>query len=388
MLTKTSDAEPVIVRLTQNRDPSSTDNLAYLVQKDEKNIPLGFDTYVVPDHCTETLPSLNNDKRVTYELPQSLSYLHEGDVIRINPRGGEISVIYRHHSPSNSLFLTEQCNSRCVMCSQPPKIQPDSELAEACLEAIPLIDPETEELGLTGGEPTLLDEKFFEILDACKRHLPNTAIHVLSNGRLFNYLSYAQKLAEIDHPDCVIGIPIYSDLAWEHDFCVQATGAYDQTIRGILNLARCGIRIELRVVIHSYSATRLLYLAEFITRNLPFVEHVALMGLEPIGFGKTNLDALWIDPVDYQADLEIAVSRLVEAGMNASIYNHQLCILPTHLWPFARQSISDWKNVYLPECEKCAFQDRCGGFFHSSMRKYSKSIKPIETVLPEHEIIL
>lgn len=48
----------------------------------------------------------------------------------------------------------------------------------------------------------------------------------------------------------MVGIPIYSDLSMVHDYVVQADGAFDETIRGILNLKRMRQRVEVRVVIH------------------------------------------------------------------------------------------------------------------------------------------
>src|SRR4051812_48268129 len=101
------------------------------------------------------------------------------------------------------------------------------------------------------------------------------------------------------------------------------------------------------------------------------------MGLEPIGFGRENLNALWIDPLDYQQNLGEAVETLTNHRMNVSIYNHQLCVLPEQLWRFARQSISDWKNIYLPQFQDCAGQGRCGGFFHSAVQVHSRGIKPL-----------
>ena len=52
-------------------------------------------------------------------------------------------------------------------------------------------------------------------------------------------------------------------------------------------------RIEIRVVLHKQTAPAPAEIAEFIARNLPFVEQVALMGLEMIGFARANIaDAL------------------------------------------------------------------------------------------------
>jgi His-Xaa-Ser system radical SAM maturase HxsC len=309
-------------------------------------------------------------------LPEPLHYLGDGDVLRVIPRTGEIAVLYRRSSAFNSVLVTERCNSNCLMCSQPPKDADDGHLADAYLRAIPLMAADTPELGITGGEPTLLGDRLIELLQACRDHLPRTTLHMLSNGRLFNYLSLAQKVAGVGHPDLMVGVPVYSDVASRHDFVVQASGAFDQTIRGLMNLARCGVKTELRVVLHRQTVDRLPQLGRFITRNLPFIDHVALMGLEMMGYVRMNLDALWVDPADYQGELKRAVEELVVGRMNVSIYNHQLCVLDRSLWPYARKSISDWKNVYVPACDACEEKDRCGGFFASAKLRFSDHIRP------------
>src|SRR4051794_19460393 len=74
-----------------------------------------------------------------------------------------------------------------------------------------------------------------------------------------------------------------------------------------------------------------------------------------------NKDELWIDPMSYQGELEAAVDTLTARGMNVSLYNLQLCVLRQSLWRFARKSISDWKNIFLPECQSCSKLEQCGG---------------------------
>jgi len=200
---------------------------------------------------------------------------------------------------------------------------------------------------------------------------------MLTNGRRFYYRSFAAGLAAVDHPNLTLGIPLYSDDATIHDYVVQAKGAFGQTMVGLHNLARFKQRIEVRVVLHRQTYERLPKLAEFIYRNCPFTSHVALMGLELMGYTKTNLKNLWIDPADYQPQLEAAVEVLSSAGMNVSIYNHQLCILSRSLWPYARKAISDFKNIYLEECQDCSVLDLCGGLFKSAERIHSTHIAPI-----------
>lgn len=307
----------------------------------------------------------------------SLDHLEAGDVVALNPNG-YVRTLYRSHSLHNAIFATDQCNSWCLMCSQPPRPIDDSDRIAEHLRLLELIGPECPELGITGGEPTLLKRDLLRLVARCSELLPTTALHVLSNGRLFYYGAFARELADVGHPDLMIGIPLYSSLAYEHDFVVQRRGAFRETLIGIQNLGRFGVRVEIRTVVHRLTYRGLHRLAEYIYRNLPFAAHVAFMGLEPMGFAVPNLDQLWIDPWDYRPELEEAVVYLDAVGMNVSIYNHPLCVLPQRLWPHARRSISDWKNDYLPECEGCTVREDCCGFFSSALvRRRSAHVRPL-----------
>jgi His-Xaa-Ser system radical SAM maturase HxsC len=308
-------------------------------------------------------------------VTEALEYLADGDVVRLSPTG-EVSVLYRRSSRHNTILATEQCNSRCLMCSQPPRAIDDSYRVPQILRVIELIDQDCVELGISGGEPLLLGDGFFAIVEACKTQLPRTALHVLTNGRLFSNAGLAKRLRDIGHPDIMLGIPLYADVDTIHDYVVQARGAFDETTAGLYHLAAARIPIEIRVVLHAQTYARLPELAEYIYRNFPFATHVALMGLEMFGYTNINFADLWIDPVDYREELRKATLMLAERGMTVSIYNHQLCTVPQELWAFARRSISDWKNIFVPECTGCEVRDACAGFFHSAVKRHSAHIRP------------
>jgi His-Xaa-Ser system radical SAM maturase HxsC len=291
----------------QDRPKALRAREAFLVTKG--NLPEGFGVYIAPARDAVVLRGLPSQTK-TIVLPDELSYLADGDVLRLWPRKNEIRVLYRRNSFHNHFLLTERCNHYCLMCSQPPKYIDDTWIVDDVLAAIPLIDQTAQEIGFTGGEPTLLGDDFFRILRAMKSYLPRTAIHILSNGRLFAETEFAKRYADIRHFDMMIGIPLYSDVSTIHDYVVQSDGAFDETIRGILNLKRHNQKVEIRVVLHRQTYARLPQLAEFLVRNLTFVDHVALMGLEITGFTRANLDSLWIDPIDYQQELYRAVSFL------------------------------------------------------------------------------
>ena len=347
------------------------------------------ETIRLVEHPTE-LDSLGVCKGVVSTLPgqlldgvgvpliaevNSLNHIQEGNLLLMSRRAGMVNILYRADSQHNILFITDRCNSNCLMCSQPPIDQDDSGQMDVNEELIRLIDPPPEVLGITGGEPTLLQGRLLDLLRNLRQRFPDTRLHMLTNGRAFAHSAFTREFIQARHPKLTLGIPLYSDLAHEHDYVVQSRGAFDQTVLGIHQLARYGQSIEVRVVVHKQTSGRLRRIAESIYRNMPFVDHVALMGLEMMGYTTRNLDLLWVDPVDYQAELEEAVEHLAIRGMRVSIYNHQLCLLRPSLWKFARRSISDYKNIYLDECRPCQVREQCGGLFKSAARRHSPHIK-------------
>ena len=308
-------------------------------------------------------------------FPQDLM---DDSVIRIQKGSTLVSQLYRPQSRSNSLFLTERCNSKCLMCSQPPREDDDSWRIPEIIELIELIDPAEPLLGLTGGEATLLGDGLCKILEACSQFLPTTDLHILTNGRLFLDPASAEAWVSSGAERAIWAVPVYGPDAALHDYIVNSESAFDETMQGLYQLARLQARVEIRIVLVKPLIERLEELSEFIWRRLPFAEHVAFMGLEPMGYAKRNRSLVYADPADYGNTLNKSVAFLANRGMKVSVFNLPLCTLPHSLWPFARKSISDWKNNYLPECDNCVVREFCGGFFASEGVSWrSRAIKPI-----------
>jgi His-Xaa-Ser system radical SAM maturase HxsC len=298
----------------------------------------------------------------------------DGDVVLIEP--SQLTVLYRKTWISNSVMPTERCNSQCLMCPQPPR-RDSEDLVAFSLQTISLMDLGTRAIGITGGEPTLAWPGLIEILNACKTYLPEASIQLLTNGRILNDFEKAKELAGAGGERLFVGVPLYGDISEVHDTMVGVKGAFWETLEGIYNLERAGVFVELRTVVTKYNYLRLPQWAEYVYRTMPFVGHIALMGLEPVGLAATNLDKLWIDPVDYAQQLEKAVKILRRRDMAFSIFNHQLCTLSESIWSNCVRSISEWKTVYMPECHNCLKKLECGGFFSSAEIKRSRHIKPL-----------
>jgi His-Xaa-Ser system radical SAM maturase HxsC len=367
-------SQPLISKVTTNpATPIVLRPNYFYIGHSQQEFPLGFSGYLLTD---ESLV-IDEKFRNIVSIGSEFSYISDGDIIRFNPTDSSVRVVYRRNSPNNYFLITEQCNSYCIMCSQPPRDIDDSYLVDEILETIPLIDKSTREIGLSGGEPTLIGDKLVGLIKKFKNYLPSTTLHILTNGRLFSNYSYAKKFESIEHQDCMFGVPLYADLPELHDYIVQADNAFDQTIKGILNLKKYGQRVEIRVVVHHENYSRLEFLAEYIARNLTFVDQVVFMGLEPTGFAKVNMGVLWIDPVEYQKELVKAINILDRYRIVSKIYNIQLCLLDPSISHKSVRSISDWKTEYIDECLECVKSADCCGLFGTGTGKHSDSIKAI-----------
>ncbi len=320
---------------------------------------------------------INNTNKHLFLTSEEFGQFSNGDIILFQPIGS-IKLIYKSKSQDNALFVTEQCNNHCLMCSQPPHIKDDIDYYyNLNTKLIDLLPHDLIKLGITGGEPTLLGERLYHLLNKIATHLPNTSIHLLTNGRRFDNIDYAKLIAQIELHDLLIGIPFHSDYYKDHDFIAQVDGAYYETLKGLYNLARFNQNIELRIVINQINYKRLPQISEYIFRNMPFVNHVAFMALEYTGLVPKNNKKIWIDPIVYKDELEKAVINLDLMGINVSIFNLPLCLINNRLYKYARKSISDWKVKYFETCNSCVLQEDCGGDFGTSL-KHSSNIAAIK----------
>lgn len=298
--------------------------------------------------------------------------LNDGDVILLTPEG-LLTVLYDINSEHNAIMATERCNHRCIMCPQPPIVQ-EKDKTPFNLSLIDLMGPSTKEVGITGGEPTLIGDNLFVLIKHIQKRLPKAAISILSNGVRFADKDFAKKLALCQHHDLQIDIPVFSDVASEHNRIVGANTFY-KTVAGLYNLALFKVRIGIRVVVHKQTFSRLPQLADYIYHNFPFVNQVAFMQMETTGLAQEHIDQLWIDPYDYKKELREAILLLRDRGIPSYIYNSQLCVLPEDIREYAVQSISDWKDIYIEECDQCALKGCCAGFFASNREHHSAHIK-------------
>lgn len=257
------------------------------------------------------------------------------------------------------------------MCCQPPLNNDDiDDLFERNIGIINRAPKNIPVVGISGGEPTLLEDKLVDLIKHIRETLPTADIHMLSNGRNFKDIEFTKAVCKAADGKLFVGIPLHSDYYRDHDIIAGAREAYNETIAGIFNLAALGAEIELRIVINKLNYMRLPQMAEFIRKNLPFVGWTAFMAMEHTGHAVSNEPNVWVEPVDYADKLTEAVLILAQWRKEVAVYNIPLCLIPESIHPYAQKSISDWKNKYLSTCEQCALKSKCCGLFATSQKKF------------------
>jgi|TARA_R110002033_G_scaffold165821_1_gene203877 His-Xaa-Ser system radical SAM maturase HxsC len=316
----------------------------------------------------------SENKQILYF--ECIEEMEEYAILKLERNSIYLSVL--PSSNAHTLFFTNKCNHYCLMCSQPPTTDNDDYLIEDNMKIIELIDKNLPVIGISGGEPTLLASNFIKIVKKIRKELPNTYIRVLTNGRAYSNEKFVKAIADVARDYFISEIPIYSSFYAQHDYVVQSKNAFFETIEGFYNCSKHDLKTEVRVVLNKQTYKNLPELMYFIYKNIPFIDHIALMGMEYIGFTLNNIEEVHISPLKYEKELVNAIKICKEYSLPVSIYNLPLCLVNKNIRNFAKQSISDWKNEFSEVCYNCQMKNECAGMFTSTQPYFEALLNPIE----------
>lgn len=283
----------------------------------------------------------------------------DGDVLMVFPTERRAVRLLRRASNSNTILLTEECDQRCAMCSQPPKpLRYDHfDLYRQAVE----LAPANAMIGISGGEPLLLKAPLLAWLRGLAEARPDITFHVLTNGQHLEWAD-ADALAEL-RGNVLWGVPLYAPAAGPHDSLVGKAGAFERLLQSLDLLRAAGAAVELRTVVMRPNLPAMPRLASFVATHLRWVTRWALMQLECRGYARLNWQSLFADTSAHFAPIA-AAARIAEiAGIAVSLFNFPLCTVPEEWRELAAPSISDWKQRFMPACAICARRADCGGFF-------------------------
>lgn len=310
--------------------------------------------------------------------PDRLNLLCDYDIVEISATG----LLYRafaNNESDSTIFLGAKCNSNCIMCpaGDAERKKGFSYSRELLMKYIDYLPCELEYLVMTGGEPTLQTGLFLEALDRVKEKFPYTQVLLLTNGRSLSDKWLFEQVCQRRPNNFRIAIPVHGDNPELHDYITRAPGSFNQTILALRRLMNSDIKIEIRVVVTKTNCDNLLGIARLITSQFPRVFCVNFIGLEPRGNCALNFDSVYIDHRTSFQKSKPAIEHLVSSGYDVGLYNYPLCAVDKDFWSIAAKSISGYKNVYHPDCDKCNVKEICGGFFTATMSIARPEVFPV-----------
>ena len=302
-----------------------------------------------------------------------------GDVIYIN-EFGLAKRVYDSVSKDIDIMMTIHCNSNCIMCpiSEGARQSNETGYIGWVKELIKHLPYDVEHICITGGEPTLMREELFRILDLLKKKFPVSDFQFLSNGRSCGNADFCRQLVDHFPDNILIGVPLHADKSDIHDKISQTPGSFEQTVQGIKNLLALHQSVELRIVVSKLNVDHLSSLGNFIAKELQGISRAAFMGMEMMGNAVKNIDAVWIPYADAVAACEPVLEKLIVAGIDAMLFNYPLCLLHKKYWFLAKQSISPYKVRFYEQCDNCLVKGTCSGFFQSTKNIKQTDVKPVE----------
>jgi MoaA/NifB/PqqE/SkfB family radical SAM enzyme len=255
------------------------------------------------------------------------------------------------------LRMTAACNNHCFFCIVDDEIarsrfRPTADLIAEVDTAAP-----EECIDIFGGEPTV-DPSFWPVVAhvlASGRRLT-----IASNVRAFAKEKLAQRLAELGGERVIVRTTLMADEAGLHDRLNLARGAYDQTVRGIANLARSGIDVRANMVLlrenlGSITGTALVAFAAGVTsfKMSGAVRTAKFPGSVP-------------DPGEVRTAIAAAATVLLALDLPFKFEKLPFCLAGSHAEHAWRVQAEDKRALepfftQIEPCRRCALAAACPG---------------------------
>lgn len=292
---------------------------------------------------------------------------------------GDLTRLYDDKSGDALFFITEKCNSNCIICPSPEASRKRglSVSVDTMIDVARHIPSDTPHITITGGEPFLVGKDLFRLLEFCRDKFEGTEFLILTNGRVFALKDYCSLLYDSIPNHCIVAIPLHGSYKELHDAITRTPGSFEQTIIGLKRLQSLGIKIEIRIVVNNRNVDDLEAIARLIIASFDKVSYVSIMAMEMTGGAFTNSKDVWIPYSKTIPFVRKCIDILMKSGTDVRLYNYPLCLVDTDLRTLCFKSISEWKRKYADCCSECSLKDSCGGLFGGTFRLEKEELKAI-----------
>lgn len=286
---------------------------------------------------------------------------------------------YDDKSEDNYFFITNACNSNCIMCPSPEmaRKRPEETSMDYLMSLAKHIPSDTPHITITGGEPFLIGDKIFPFLRFLKEKFINTEFLFLTNGRIFAIDRFVQLFKENIPDESIIAIPLHGSCAAIHDAITRADGSYIQTSKGIKNLLRNDIKVELRLVVNKLNINDIESIVDVIIKKFKDIEYVSVIAMEMTGNAKVNEKDVWLSYRTAFVAISDSLRRLIQNEIDIRLYNFPLCTVDSAFWTLCFKSISPEKVRYTETCTTCKYKKSCGGVFAGTLELERDELKAI-----------
>ncbi len=153
------------------------------------------------------------------------------------------------------------CNNNCIFCVQAHKKMHGNRPTADVLEDIRLSRQDCDGVVLTGGEVSIRED-FFDLL-RYSRKMGYEVIQAQSNGRRFCYPEFAKEAVLSGMTE--FAPALHGATAEQHDSLTRARGSFEQTVQGIINVRKLGIRVVANTVVVRQNFRSLPEIAKLLT---------------------------------------------------------------------------------------------------------------------------
>ena len=268
------------------------------------------------------------------------------------------------------LYVTEACNSNCVMCpmSAASRKRGFSLTQEQWEQVDGAIPADAQHVTITGGEPFLEYRKVLPVMKHIAETRPEAEVLVLTNGRAFSLDFITAEMLPFLTDRFTFAIPVHGPEAGLHDRITQAEGSFAETMAGIRKIAKSPARIEIRIVAHRLNLDALNDTIRMLVDSKIRISVINIIAMEMTGCAAANREKLWVDYDEICRRVYPGIQYAILHQTDMGLYNFPLCCVPKELWGIAKNSISYSKVRYYEECGKCQEYKACGGLFKSTMQ--------------------
>jgi MoaA/NifB/PqqE/SkfB family radical SAM enzyme len=274
-----------------------------------------------------------------------------------------------------------QCNQACTFCFVSTHLPAASH--EAIEKAIVDAGARGERIVLSGGEPTLnarlLD--YVRLARQASRH----EVHIQTNAIRLADAALVERLAE--GGVAVVFVSLHGATAAVSDEVTQAPGTFVQTLAGLDNLARAGVRIALNFVVCAVNYRELPGAVALVADRWPgagFIVSFVAASTDLVPRDR-SLIPRYSDVMPHIAEaVRVARARGLRLSGFDSMCGVPLCLVPAELETEALfekpAGFDDGEFSKAEACQGCAYATRCWGIRRGYAALYGTS--ELRTVSP------